>query len=98
MSRTYRKTWETFDQYWKGHYHWYLKATSTTLEREKAKWKYNPRRGYQYWTLPQWFRNDVNKSRRARDRQEIYREIMLEEYEGMYDPWNCKTANQWGYW
>ena len=98
MSRTYRKTQESFDSYWKDDYEWYIRAFGTTEKRERAKWKYNPTRGYQYWTLPKWFRNDVNRSRRARDRQEIYKETTQIDYEGLYDPWNCKTSNAWGYW
>ena len=98
MSRTYRKSEESFDSYWHDNLDWYLNYISSTEARERAKWKYNPQRGYQHWTLPKEFRNSVNRSRRARDRQEIYREINIIEYEGLYDPWNCKTANQWGYW
>ena len=97
MSRTYRKTEETFDSYWKGDFYWYIRITHSTEKRERAKWKYNPQRGYQHWTLPKDFRNSVNRSRRSRDRQEIHKEVNIINYEGLYDPWNCKTSNAWGY-
>ena len=97
MSRTYRKSEETFDSYWKGDFSWYLRFCNTTEERERAKWVYNPQRNYQHWTLPKWFRNQVNRSRRARDRQELHRAVTLVDYDAQCDPWNCKTANSWGY-
>lgn len=44
------------------------------------------------------FRRKVNKQRRTRDKRELYKELNLIDYEGLYDLWNCKTANAWWYW
>jgi len=44
------------------------------------------------------FRKNINKQRRSRDKRELYKEINLIGYEGLYDLWNCKTANREWYW
>jgi len=44
------------------------------------------------------FRKAVNNVRRNHDKRELYKELNLKDYEGLYDPWNCKTANAWWYW
>lgn len=49
-------------------------------------------------SLPHYFRNMVNKSRRARDRQELWKAINLKDHEEQCSKWNCKDNNAWGYW
>lgn len=109
MSRTYRKRRESFEARLKsGWYDWdmglnghlssWRSGRNWTVKRCKAEYLYGE--NYQH-SLPRDFRNSVNRQRRARDKQELHREInarVIGDYVGNYDPWNCKTSNSWGYW
>jgi len=53
--------------------------------------------GWSY-SLPHYFRNEVNRIRRRKDKREIYKAITLFEYEEQCSRWNCKDNNAWGYW
>ena len=94
MSRTYRKRVETYESYWKNMVAY---GFHTYNKREKAKY-YSDAYDRRYFreTLPREFRNSVNKQRRARDRQALYREV--NGFVGNFSKWNCKDNNAWGYW
>ena len=106
MSRTYRKRQESFNTRMKEGYYdvdlcvygyrWgVLKRIPWTKARCKAEYLYGE--NWQHNT-PQWYRNQVNRVRRAVDKRELYKEVNREDYVGNYDPWNCKSDNAWGYW
>ena len=101
MSRTYRKRQETFECYYYTYdttSWWYLRYTEKEKEHMKARYNGDSSKYRFNNSLPRWFRNDVNRKRRAVDRREMYKEVHRAEYIGNYDPWNCKTSNAWGYW
>lgn len=106
MSRTYRKRVESFRQYYKN---WTFnedgtlsitwKTFYTEEEVKKLKYQYKTKTCKHYtFNLPKFFRNMVNRKRRAYDKQELWKELNLEEYEGLYSSWNCKDNNAWSYW
>lgn len=99
MSRTYRKRIESFEY----HYSYFLKDPEFCKrwkwdeQRERAKYKTKTQKWYAY-NLPKEFRNSVNRKRRAKDRQELWKEVNISDHEGLYSKWNCKDNNAWGYW
>ena len=48
--------------------------------------------------FPHYYRNLINRTRRHKDRHELYKEITNFKYEGLYSKWNCKDADPWWYW
>ncbi len=97
MSRTYRKQKEPFSSY----YRYAINSDRYDEEYLKTeKWRYTADRGVKYYSygLPKFFRNMVNRKRRARDRQELYKAVKHFEYEEQCSKWNCKDADHWGYW
>jgi hypothetical protein len=102
MSRTYRKHAESFEAYYAT---WIDEIAAGTAHDwqieyiEKEKYRYNTRSGRYYdFTLPKWFRNQVNRKRRARDRQELWKAVNIHDYEEQCSKWNCKDSDAWGYW
>lgn len=96
MARTYRKRPETFERYARRS-RWIDSASEEEIDRRRAKY-YTRTDKFFYFNLPKAFRRMVNRQRRAYDRRELHRELTHYEYEGLYDRWNGKTGNAWGYW
>jgi len=109
MSRTYRKHAESFEAYYK---FWLLdeprysfgflisqKDTWITEYLKKEKYKYKTK-SYKYYDygLPKFYRNMVNRSRRIKDKREIWKATHWNDYPEQCDMWNCKSSNHWGYW
>lgn len=67
------------------------------LELRRNMWRGNTDNKWKS-SLPRWFRNMVNRNRRAKDRQELWKSLNLEEHEEQCSKWNCKDSNSWGYW
>lgn len=101
MSRTFRKRYEK---------HWTLtlerndyyiinklKNNKKFIEQQTAQYKTRSEKYYTY-KLPKCYRNMINRTRRAHDKAFLYKDLNFIDYEGIYDPWNCKTSNSWGYW
>lgn len=111
MSRTYRKDRNSFEMLYDwdiqeaetGYCHWHHKfLTDKELEKvridlKRLKVKVSTDNKWQT-SLPHWFRNDVNRTRRARDRQEIWKTLNLANHEEQCSKWNCRDNNAWGYW
>ena len=103
MSRTYRKS---------GEFYWNLKEIQAELkdcvERGlQNTWNLFIYKHHTYkknsdshtsTSLPKHFRKQVNKSRRAKDKQEIFKEVNIFNYEEQCSKWNCKDNDSWGYW
>lgn len=102
MSRTYRNRRETFESYFryrlKPDYFW-LKYQWTDLEvsQRRAAYYSETCKWYTY-SLPKDFRNSVNRSRRAKDRQSLYKAVNKEDDPQLFSAWNCKDSNSWAYW
>jgi len=102
MSRTYRKRRETFNEYYRD----WIDGIENDLALEwqvkyitKEKYRYNTRTVKHYdFGLPKSFRNMINRQRRAKDKQEIWKAINLHDYPEQCSKWNCKDANHWEYW
>lgn len=77
---------------------WFTPYTKEEIKRERGKHTCDGISHWDWHTLPQEYRNMINRQRRAVDKRELHRELNRDEYVGNYDPWNCKTSNQWGYW
>jgi hypothetical protein len=103
MSRTFRKRITSFENYYKNTFYglsleeYIEKYHKDTLPRAKAKYGSKTCKWYTFG-LPRWFRNMVNRKRRAKDRQEIWKEVNIENYEEQCSKWNCADNNNWGYW
>lgn len=93
MSRTYRKRQEPFNEEF---YSWWAEYKKVPLKNIKSK--YNRDCWWDQTSLPKWFRNQVNRQRRAEDRQTLYRAVNHENDPQLFCEWNCKSANHWGYW
>ncbi len=110
MSRTYRKRAESFEEYYK---FWLAEQDAihlsgrtlftsdiwvlAYLKKERYKYKGHTKK-YYGWGLPKYFRNSVNRSRRSRDKHEIWKAVNLLDYPEQCSKWNCKDNNDWGYW
>lgn len=109
MSRTYRKHAESFEEYYK---FWLLDNPRYSfgflinneddwvkdyLKTERYKYKTKSSKHYNY-NLPKFYRNMVNRSRRTKDKQELWKAVNLIDHEEQCSKWNCKDNNAWGYW
>lgn len=65
--------------------------------RERIQYKTRSNNYYSY-SLPQSYRNRINRSRRRKDKREIYKAIRFDNYEEQCSKWNCKDSDAWGYW
>ena len=102
MSRTHRKRRETFEEYFKYRlqpdYFW-ARYTWSEVEIAQRKAAYYSETNHWYThSLPHYFRNSVNRSRRAKDRQSLYDALNKENDPQLFSAWNCKDNNAWGYW
>jgi len=72
-----------------------LKKEKERLERYRYKYKTDS-----YWreSLPRWFRNQVNRARRTKDRREVWKAVNWNDYEEQCDLWNCTSNDHWSYW
>lgn len=84
MSRTYRKPrpWQIDQLYWEyeivqGGY-WIVKVPKTPTKKELAEIK---RDGYVKDKHTGWYMNQISRTRRANDRQELQKVYRLENYE-----------------
>ena len=48
-------------------------------------------------SLPRSHRKMVNRTRRAKDKQEVYKAVTIFDYEEQCSKWNCKDNDSWGY-
>lgn len=97
MSRTIRKRAESFRQYYK---YWFVNnfwADEDDIIRTRYRYYTRTDRWYSH-SLPQDFRNDVNRVRRRKDKREIWKAVNVIGYEEQCSMWNCKDNNAWGYW
>ena len=102
MSRTHRKN--RLDHYDKK---WFKEAVEAVKNGNPTLWELSTYRYYLYkykrdmkyrlHTLPKSFRKEVNKHRRAKDKQEVYKAITINGYEELCSNWNCKDNESWGY-
>jgi hypothetical protein len=111
MSRTTRKRRETWEQYtaFAGNNEYWVRGVgfvdiNSQLVNEKqciarAKARYYSRTEKWFaFGLPKDYRQMINKQRRARSVQELWKELHWDDYEEQCDLWNGKTNNPWGYW
>lgn len=105
MARTNRRyAFHEFDSFDKE----LFKEAKEAVENDTAtSWELHTYRYYLYKctadssisiTLPRHFRKEVNKRRRARDKQEVYKAVHIVDYEELCSDWNCKDNESWGYW
>ena len=112
MSRTYRKHAESFEESHKwlieeiysGLARWYVPGKYLTeeeieqskkeLEVYRYKYKTQTRK---YYGLPKEFRNMVNRTRRNKDKSEIWKAINFKDHEEQCSKWTCKDNNHWGW-
>lgn len=104
MSRTYRKRIFGFESYYRDvldndTFNKYYKRMYGKKWRDRLKAQYNGRtsKGFDY-KLPKAFRKSVNRQRRRKDTQKTHLTKYVEPDTILFDPWNCKTSNSWGYW
>lgn len=109
MSRSYCKPIHPYHLIYKNELNWtYRGITEYDLfwvpyffPINEAKWKYytkkhtNRRHSLRF---PRYYRKQINKSRRNYDKRELFKEVNFIDYEGLYDKWNCKTADPWWFW
>ncbi len=102
MSRTYRKrahpatlNWHDMYSYWKDNKVW---PSDIPTKKDISMHRSDSNKDHYCGSLPQWFRNSVNRTRRRKDAREIYKAVNLFEYEEQCSRWNCKDNNAWGYW
>ena len=74
-----------------------IEQSKKELEVYRYKFKTQTRKHYDYG-LPKEFRNMVNRSRRTKDKREIWKAVHWKDYPEQCDMWNCKSSNAWGYW
>lgn len=55
-------------------------------------------KGYFRRRLPKYYRQMVNKKRKNRDRRELWKEVHVDGYEGLYSSWNGKDSDPAWYW
>jgi len=70
-------------------------------ELNKAKWKYYTKKHTCHrhsYRFPKSYRKMINSQRKNKDKRELFKEINFIYYEGLYDPWNCKTADPYWFW
>ena len=101
MSRTKRKHQQSFEEYYKD---WLCETNPEQwkidhINHERVRYNTDSDIKYEFG-VPKWFRQMINKSRRSRDRFQLWKELKLleEDYKGNYSPYNCKDANTWSYW
>ena len=106
MSRTYRKRRKSFEKYY-SYWNFNSDGSMTSMwgydcspeEANRLRYQYKTQSDKRYThTLPKFFRNTTNRARRSHDRQELRKELNINDYEGLYSKWNCKDNNSWGYW
>lgn len=105
MARTYRKRKESFTKYYKhlliedGWFSTFMynKYGNKWRDRLRARYYGKTIKGYDM-NLPKWFRKDVNRQRRRKDNQRLHLLLTEDSDQILFDPWNCKTSNSWGYW
>lgn len=107
MSRTKRKHKRSFERYYHDRVQWHYNSmfsywvVRTPPTRKEAKREYEQETRGKNWidyTVPREHRNMINRQRRQKDRQEIWREVNYEEYEAQCSDWNCKDAKHWDFW
>ncbi len=54
--------------------------------------------GYFRRKFPKYYRNMINRKRRGRDKHELWKEVNLDCYDGLYSSWNCKDSNPSWFW
>ena len=108
MSRTYRKHKESFESYYfdwlngnrfnrLGYFHddeWY----EDYLAKERYRYKTDNGGKWYDRQLPRWYRNQVNRKRRAKDKRELFKAVNWIDYDEQCSDWNCKDNDHWGYW
>jgi len=97
MSRTTRKRAESFYQYYKYWFDNKLWDDEKEIIQRKVRYHTSSDKWISH-CLPKGFRKTVNRSRRNKDKREIYKAINFDGYEEQCSKWNCKDNNSWGYW
>lgn len=105
MARTYRRyAYHEFDHFDKESFR---EAKEKVENKTANSWDLHVYKYYLYKctadhnehiSLPRHFRKEVNKKRRARDKQEVYKSVHIVDYEELCSNWNCKDNDSWGYW
>ena len=88
MSRTYREREDTDVD-------WYAECHNVSIEKAKAM---NRSDNWWSYSLPHDFRNTVNRTRRAMDKQSMYNALNKEDDPQLFSAWNCKDNHHWDYW
>ena len=80
-------TWRPYEEEWESY------------RVDEAKYNTdNYGQGYFRKNKPKHYRNMINRSRRRRDKRELWKELNFEGYDGLYSSWNCKDADPTWYW
>lgn len=104
MSRTFRKRKYSFEvsNGWRTTRNWCSDGRFTLSpeeeKRERGKFNADQDTSYDWFNLPHEYRNMINRQRRSMDKEQLYKELNIEEHTPNYCEWNCKTGNPWGYW
>lgn len=94
MSRTYR--YYRLDHYDKK---WFKEAKEAVENGTARSWDLYIYNFYTYkykgdkhnsTTLPRHFRKEVNRKRRMKDKNEVFKAVNIEGYEELCSNWNCK--------
>jgi len=97
MSRTIRKRKETFESYYQYYFDNNFWGDETDKVILRVRYYTSSCKWYSH-CLPKEFRNSVNRTRRRKDKREVFKAINLDGYEEQCSMWNCKDNNAWGYW
>jgi len=90
---TENKLWKKADHFWKKPDEW------VSYRKEEAMYDTdNCGQGWFRRTKPKHYRNLINRKRRRRDDHELWKEVNIDGYEGLYSSWNCKDSDPSWYW
>ena len=111
MSRTYRKRFKKFENYYHNHIdyvtneewsykYWVVRKGFANIDQYVAKLKAQYYSKTDYWLSgnpPKEHRKNINRKRRRTDKQELWKAINLVDHEEQCSQWNCKDADHWGW-
>lgn len=96
MSRTTRKRKVSFEEYYRYYFSWFIIDEDERIRR-RVEYYTSSNKWFSH-SLPKEFRNSVNRTRRRKDKREIWKAVNINDYEEQCSRWNCKDNNAWGYW
>lgn len=109
MSRSYCKPVRPYHMEYKNELNWKYQGITECdvwwspyfFSIDEKEWKYYTKKKSNFHNsmrFPRYYRKQINNYRRNNDKRELYKEIHLIDYEGLYSCWNCKDSDPWYFW